>query len=115
MNKRDREAVLAAVDPDGLATSVRVDEEPKPRVRKWHWSTYVDGLVTNTQVETEQLRNPVVRVERDIAMVWAPYELLLDGKFDHCGVDHFDLVRQGGKWLVYNFTWTNQKKGCPGR
>ena len=49
-------------------------------------------------------------MERDIATVWARYELSTDGAFNHCGVDHFDLIRQNGTWRIYHRTWTNQKK-----
>src|SRR3546814_10786446 len=38
---------------------------------------------------------PAVEIDGDIAMVWAPYTFLLDGKPHHCGIDHFDLIREG--------------------
>jgi hypothetical protein len=28
-----------------------------------------------------------------IATVWAPYDFWIDGKFSHCGVDAFDLIK----------------------
>ncbi|HXG98883.1 MAG TPA: hypothetical protein VNI79_00515 [Sphingomicrobium sp.] len=61
------------------------------------------------------MKDPQVLIERDIAMVWGRYELQIDGAFSQCGVNHFDMVRSGGRWLIYNLTWTAQKVGCPGR
>ena len=45
-------------------------------------------------------------------MVWAPYTLLKDGKPDHCGYDHFDLVREGTTWKILNVTWSQRTTGC---
>ncbi len=115
VHDKDRTAMLATVLPEGLATAIRVEEGPQPVMRSWHWATYIENQVANAANYTERLMAPQVLVERDIAMVWARYELLVDGAFDHCGVDHFDMVRRDGKWVVYNLTWTNQKTGCPGR
>ena len=113
VHDKDRAGILAAVIPEGLATAIRLDGGPT--YRSWHWTTYAENAVGPREVWTERLIEPQVRVERDIAMVWARYELLADGNFSHCGVDHFDLVRRDGRWLVYNLTWTNQTQGCPGR
>jgi hypothetical protein len=110
---KDRAAILAAVLPDGLATAIRLDGGPT--YRSWHWTTYVENALGAREAWSERLIAPEVRIERDIAMVWGRYELLADGNFSHCGVDHFDLVRRDGHWLVYNLTWTNQTQGCPGR
>ena len=113
VRNKDRAAILAAVLPDGLATAIRLDGGPS--YRSWHWTTYAENAIGPRESWTERLIAPQVRIERDIAMVWSRYELFADGNFSHCGVDHFDLVRRDGRWLVYNLTWTNQTRGCPGR
>jgi hypothetical protein len=113
VHDKDRAAILATVVPDGLATAIRLDGGPA--MRSWHWNTYAENAVGPPEVWTERLIAPQVRIERDIAMVWARYELIAGEKFSHCGVDHFDMLRKNGEWLVYNLTWTNQTKGCPGR
>jgi hypothetical protein len=115
VHDKDRATMLASVIPEGLATGVRMGEGPQPFMRSWHWATYIENQTGSPQRFVERLFGPEIKVEGEVAMVWARYELLVDGSFDHCGVDHFDLVRRDGKWLVYNLTWTNQKSGCPGR
>jgi ketosteroid isomerase-like protein len=111
---KDQRRILAAVIPDGTATSVLVDGEGQPRIRSWHWNSYYANIAAQGRF-TERMVEPEVRVERDIAMVWGRYELSIDGAFRQCGVNHFEMVRSGGKWLVYNLIWTNQRAGCPGR
>ncbi len=48
----------------------------------------------------ERIHDPLVRIDRDLAMVWAPFEFLVDGKVEHCGTDLFNLVRTEGTWLI---------------
>jgi hypothetical protein len=61
-----------------------------------------------TQIE-ERIHDPLMRVDGDLAMVWAPFEFRLNGKVDHCGTDLFNLVRTDGKWLIANFAATVRK------
>jgi hypothetical protein len=55
------------------------------------------------------LHNPMVRVDRDLAMAWAPFEFLVEGKLDHCGTDSVSLVRLEGKWLIASLAATARK------
>lgn len=49
---------------------------------------------------------PEVRIAGPIAMVWLPYDLYADGKWSHCGVDIFTLVRSGNAWRIANLTYS---------
>jgi hypothetical protein len=50
-----------------------------------------------------------VRIDNDLAVVWAPFDFLVDGKVDHCGTDLFNLVRVDGKWLIASVADTGRK------
>jgi Putative lumazine-binding len=54
------------------------------------------------------------RIEFDgpLAMVWAPYKFYFDGKFSHCGVDSFQLVRINGHWKIQYLIDTRRRQGC---
>jgi hypothetical protein len=52
-----------------------------------------------TQIE-QRIYDPLVRIDNDLAVVWAPFEFRVDGKVDHCGTNSFNLVRTGGKWMI---------------
>ncbi len=47
-----------------------------------------------------------------IASVWAPYALYLDGQFNHCGVNSFQLIRVQGTWKISLITDTRRKEDC---
>ena len=48
----------------------------------------------------ERIHDPLVRIDNDLAVVWAPFEFLVDGKVDHCGTDLFTVVRTDGQWVI---------------
>jgi hypothetical protein len=66
------------------------------------------GKPGTTHIE-ERIHDPLVRVDHDLAMVWAPFEFLVDGKVDHCGTDLFNLVRTGGQWVIASVADTGRK------
>src|ERR1700733_14664512 len=63
-----------------------------------------------TQIE-ERIHDPLMRLDSDLAVGWAPFEFRLNGKVDHCGTDLFNLVRTDGRWLIANFV-AAVRKGC---
>lgn len=60
-----------------------------------------------TQIQ-ERIHDPLVRIDHDLAVVWAPFEFLVDGKVDHCGTDLFNLVRTDGKWVIASIADTGR-------
>ncbi|WP_375382733.1 nuclear transport factor 2 family protein [uncultured Sphingomonas sp.] len=103
---RDPAAILADVRADGGATAVTADG-----VHHYGWAEFAARIKPGSQRYEERLSDPAVEVDDNIAMVWSPYQFRIDGRVDHCGTDHFDLVREGGRWRVLNVTWT-QRTDC---
>jgi hypothetical protein len=66
------------------------------------------GKPGTTKIE-ERIHDPLVRIDHDLAVVWAPFEFLVDGKVDHCGTDLFNLVRVDGKWIIASVADTGRK------
>lgn len=66
------------------------------------------GKPGTTKIE-ERIHDPLVRIDNDLAVVWAPFEFLVDGKVDHCGTDLFNLVRVDGNWVIASVADTGRK------
>lgn len=108
------EAVLHAIttaDADGRVGELVLPDAQIVAVRDAGVSTitgadFVPGISDPEQGYVERMWDPEVRVQGPIASVWAPYDFYIHGEFSHCGVDAFQLVRDGGSWkvksLVYN-------------
>lgn len=64
---------------------------------------------TSRATITERGFRPEVRVNGPVAMVWYPYDLYVDGKWSHCGVDVFTLIRNEGRWRIATMTWSAEQ------
>ena len=105
MAKRDAAAIKAPTLPGGTMVLMR---DGKPTQITFVAFAERVGKPGKTQIE-ERIHDPLVRIDNDLAMVWAPFDFLVDGKVDHCGTDLFNLVRTDGKWLIASVADTGRK------
>jgi hypothetical protein len=108
MTKRDAAAIKEPLLPGGSMVLMR-DGNPTQMT----FEAFADrvGKPGKTNIE-ERIHDPLIRIDNDLAVVWAPFEFLVDGKVDHCGTDLFNLVRKDGKWLIASVADTG-RKDCP--
>ncbi len=113
LTAKDGPTLLAQTLNEGRATAVLTLPDGTRAVRSRSWADFAKGIGDGPSRLEERLINPVVEIDGDIAMVWSNYVFLIDGKLSHCGVDHFDMVRDAGGWKILNITWTQRQTGCP--
>jgi Putative lumazine-binding len=105
MAKRDAAAIKKPLLPGGAMVLMR---DGKPTQMTFDAFADLVGKPGKAQIE-ERIHDPLVRIDNDLAVVWAPFEFLVDGKVDHCGTDLFNLVRADGKWLIASVADTGRK------
>ena len=105
MSKRDAVAIKAPTLTGGTMVLMR-DGKPAQMT----FENFADRVSkpSPTHIE-ERIHDPLVRIDNDLAMVWAPFDFLVDGKVDHCGTDLFNLVRVDGKWMIASVADTGTK------
>jgi putative lumazine-binding protein len=102
--KRDKVMMSAQLLPGGSATLMR-----NGKAVQMTFDAFVDRLSTpGTDTREERIHNPLVRVDRDIAIIWTPFEFLTNGKIDHCGTDIVNLVKVDGQWLIASVADTSR-------
>jgi len=108
MSRRDAVAIKDQVLPGGGLVLMR-DGKPV----QMSFDDFADRVSKpgNTQTE-ERIYDPVIRIDNDLAVVWAPFSFFVNGKVDHCGTDLFSLVRVSGQWLIASVADTGRKV-CP--
>jgi hypothetical protein len=104
MAKRDAAAIKEPMLPGGTMVLMRDGKPSQMTVEAFAERV---GRPGKTQIE-ERIHDPLVRIDNDLAVVWAPFEFLVDGKVDHCGTDLFNLVRKDGKWLIASVADTGE-------
>jgi len=105
MAKRDAEAIRKPLLTGGTMVLMR---NGKPTQMTFEDFADQVGRPGTTHIE-ERIHDPLVRIDHDLAVVWAPFEFLVDGKVDHCGTDLFNLIHMDGKWLIANVADTGRK------
>lgn len=110
MTKHDVEAFKEQLLPGGGMVLMR---EGKPHQMTFDAFAEIIGRPGKAHIE-ERIHHPLVRIDNDLAVVWAPFDFLVDGKVDHCGTDLFNLVRTDGKWLIAAVADTG-RKDCPAK
>lgn len=108
MAKRDAAAIQKPTLPGGGMVLMR-----DGKATQMTFAAFAErvGKPSATRIE-ERIHDPLVRIDRDLALVWAPFVFLSDGKVDHCGTDLFNLVRSDGAWLIASVADTG-RKDCP--
>ncbi len=123
----DEHAVLATVQKmfDGmrtadstmvrsvLASGVRfASVDTAARVRYDAVDGWLAGVARSARRWDEQIYDVQVRVDGNVAQVWAPYTFYLDKQVRHCGVNAIDLLRDGAGWKVTQLADTRKREGC---
>jgi hypothetical protein len=106
MAKRDAAAIKEPLLPGGTMVLMR---DGKPTQMTFEAFAERVGKPGTAQIE-ERIHDPLIRIDNDLAVVWAPFDFLVNGKVDHCGTDLFNLIRQDGKWLIASVADTGRKE-----
>lgn len=109
MTARDVDGARAILVPQGRFHAMRAGAEPRSLSNE----EYLAQLQASKQTMRERIWNPEVRVHGSIATVWAPYDFWIDGKFSHCGVDAFDLIKTDKGWKIAGGVYTLESKCEP--
>jgi hypothetical protein len=108
INQRDMTAASGVLAPGAQFMSTRAGGAP----RRQSDSSFVHSLVMTNGRYLERMWSPVVRVKGAIADVWAPYDFHIGGKFSHCGIDTFTLLKGPNGWRIASVVYTVESTGC---
>jgi hypothetical protein len=60
----------------------------------------------------ERIFDPEIRIDGNVAQVWAYYTFHRNGTFSHCGYDAFMLVKVGSAWRITQLADSRRQQGC---
>lgn len=108
---RDDKAGMTRFTTDSAILGYSAIRGGAERVRVHSWA---EDLVRPSAVRiTERGFGARARVQDRLAQVWMPYDIYIDGKWSHCGVDAFTLLKIGGAWKVASLFYTvEQPPAC---
>lgn len=92
-------ATLASVNKEGKASVIPFEK-------------FVAHIGTSKGDWVERIWDPKVLEHGSVAVVWAEYDFHLDGKFSHCGIDSFTMMKSESGWKIANVSDTRETSGC---
>jgi len=109
MAANDAVKILASMTADARLYGVRNGAPYTMAAEQW-----ANRIASIKSQFIERFTNaPKVSIHGEIANVWGEYEFLRDGKFVHCGVDSFNLLKTADGWKVATILDTEETTGCP--
>jgi Putative lumazine-binding len=60
----------------------------------------------------ERITFETIKIDGPLAIVWTPYNFYFNGKFSHCGVNSFHLVKFNDIWKIQYLIDTRRRQGC---
>jgi len=64
------------------------------------------------EIYDERITYNDIKIDGDLAMVWAPYKFYVGQTFSHCGVDVFQLMKTAQGWKIIYIVDTRRKDKC---
>lgn len=99
-----------------ILQTIAKNKEGVEYVRKDNPAGFIDFVSKQTVgAADEQVIFETIKVDGPLAIVWTPYKFYFNGKFSHCGVNSFQLVRLNGEWKIQYLIDTRRKDDCPGQ
>lgn len=111
ISARDSELLRPLLRPHGTFTVMEEKPDGTRSLTSGAWDVYLQNMKPGPERYEERMHDVEIRIDGTVADVWAPYSFFVDGKLRHCGINHFQLVFEGG-WKIQNVTWTKRMTGC---
>lgn len=112
MAERNAEKARPVVFPEGRFFSIR-HKDGAPVIRSFTIEEDIGKWATLDEAYLERIWNAEVRIHGNLATVWTPYDFHRDGRFSHCGIDAFDLLKTADGWKLTGGVYTVETESCP--
>lgn len=113
MRQSDSMMVRNSFDVDAIMQTVRTEKTGEGTVLGSSLSRFVSQIGgAQPGMLDERITFEKIMVDGPLAIAWTPYQFYLDGKFSHCGVNVFQLVKKADGWKIVSVIDTRRKEHC---
>ena len=113
MRKGDSTLLKSVFAKEMVLQSVSTNKEGKAVISTDSANDFTKAIGTpHTSVYDERITYGDIKIDGDLASVWAPYKFYLGDKFSHCGVDVFSLMKTAAGWKIIYIVDTRRKDNC---
>ncbi|MCR8559168.1 nuclear transport factor 2 family protein [Mucilaginibacter sp. BJC16-A38] len=113
MRKGDSTLLKSVFAKEMVLQSVSTGKDGKSAISTDSANDFAKIIGTpHTGVYDERIVYGDIKIDGDLASVWAPYKFYLGDKFSHCGVDVFSLMKTANGWKIIYIVDTRRKDNC---
>jgi len=113
MKNADAVLLRSVFADSAILQTITRNKEGKTIVQTDEVAGFVDQITKLPKdAADERITYDVIRIDGPLAIVWTPYKFYFNGKFSHCGVNSFQLVRFNGNWKIQYLIDTRRRAGC---
>jgi hypothetical protein len=115
MAAKDVVAIKSVMNSSARLQSISIDDSGKPNLQLENVDDFVKHIAAipaNMKIE-ERVLYYDVKVDGNLAQIWAEYQFYINNKMSHCGVDSFQLYKdESGDWKIIQIADTRHKDKC---
>ncbi|HSG50092.1 MAG TPA: nuclear transport factor 2 family protein [Longimicrobiales bacterium] len=112
MREKDEAKLRSVFHPEARLHTATMDRDGNPATPGNPAETFVTNVLGAQAHLDEVTFDEVVLVDGNLAMAWTPYNIFVDGAFQHCGVDLFVMTRSPEGWKILQLVDTRTREGC---
>lgn len=94
--------------------SISTNAQGETKISAESYDNFLKSILSipeSTKFE-EKLHSFDIRINGALAHVITPYSFYVNGNLSHCGVNSFQLFKEGGEWKIIYIVDTRNKEGC---
>lgn len=114
MKNADTALLKAAFVDEPILQTIATNKKKQVYVKTDKFNDFVKFISEQKPGEAdERIEFGTIRIDGPLAMVWTPYQFYYKGKFRHCGVNSFQLVKLENGWKIQYLIDTRRKDCDP--
>ena len=113
MKNADASMVSSSFSDSAVLQTITKNKEGKTIVRNEQVKAFAEFVSKQKKgAADEKINFETIKIDGPLAIAWTPYKFYYEGKFSHCGVNSFQLVRVDGQWKIQYLIDTRRRQGC---
>lgn len=113
MKSSNSEKLLDCFADSALLQTIITSKEGKTEIKSQSAQAFAKMLSSiEEDAADERFFFNGIKIDENLAVVWAPYRFYYKKNFVHCGVNSFQLVRINGHWKIQYLIDTRRRENC---
>ena len=113
MRKADTTLMRSAIAKDIVLQSIANKKDGSTALVTESMAAFIASVAKpHKDIYDERVTYNDIKIDGDLASVWAPYQFYAGSTFSHCGVDVFQLMRTAQGWKIIYIVDTRRKDKC---